>query len=224
MSEVNLSYSAVRSLARFWVNRFFRRISIQGSENIPKGPVLFAINHPNNLIDTLLVSYAIDRKVHYLATASLFRNKVLSLLLSNMGVIPIYRKQDDPGHSEKNVSAFEACFTVLKNGGAIGIYPEGVTHAEPRLRQLKTGAARIALEAETLFHSGICIVPVGLNYSVRKSFRSEVWIRIGEPLQAALYVPRDLAQPGTSVEELTADLQRALANQTINVEVPDLDR
>jgi glycerol-3-phosphate O-acyltransferase / dihydroxyacetone phosphate acyltransferase len=224
MSEVNLSYGAFRSLVRFWINRFFRRILIQGSENIPKGAVLFAINHPNNLIDTLLVAYAIDRKVHYLATASLFRNKLLSLFLSNMGVIPVYRKQDDPGHSEKNVSAFEACYAVLKNGGAIGIYPEGVTHAEPRIRQIKTGAARIALEAENRFHSGICIVPVGLNYSARKSFRSEVWIQIGQPLQVASYVSRDLVQPGSSVEELTADLQRALANQTRNVEVPDLDR
>jgi len=67
------------------------------------GPAIFAMNHPNNLVDSLLVSYAIDRKVHYLATAQLFRNKMLSLFLHNMGVIPVYRKQDDAAILPYNV-------------------------------------------------------------------------------------------------------------------------
>src|SRR5262245_14422098 len=119
--EVNFGYLSVRAFGRFWIKRFFRKIEVLGKENIISGPVIFAINHPNNLIDTLVVAYAIERKIHYLATAQLFRNKITSLFLHNMGVIPVYRKQDDTSHGEKNISMFQACYDILKQGGAIGI-------------------------------------------------------------------------------------------------------
>ncbi len=176
--KVTLGYILLQKFVSFWVHRFFRDVEIHYVCPAQQGPVLFAANHPNNLIDTILVGYAIKRKVHFLATAQLFKNKILSLFLHNVGIIPVYRKQDDPSHSEKNIATFQECFQVLKNGGAIGIYPEGITHTEMRVKQIKTGAARIALEAEDDFHPGIKLVPIGLNYSIRKSFRSEViWIQ-----------------------------------------------
>src|SRR5262245_19869688 len=116
--KANLGYVSVRAFGRFWINRFFRRIHVIGKENIISGPVIFAINHPNNLIDSLVVAYAIDRKIHYLATAQLFSNKIMSLFLHKMGVIPVYRKQDDASHGNKNVSMFQASYEVLKAGGA----------------------------------------------------------------------------------------------------------
>jgi 1-acyl-sn-glycerol-3-phosphate acyltransferase len=221
--KINSTYLVVRGFARFWVRRFFRKIQIIGEQNIPQGPVIFAINHPNNLIDSIVVAYAIERKIHYLATAQLFRNRILSLFLHNAGVIPVYRKQDDASHGQKNVSTFEACYEILNNGGAIGIYPEGTTHAEPRVRKIKTGAARIALEAENLHHSGIQLVPVGLNFSVRKSFRSEVIVSIGAPIAAKAYLDKYSSQPIETVEELTAELQRCLENEVIHVDQPEMD-
>jgi 1-acyl-sn-glycerol-3-phosphate acyltransferase len=222
--KINWAYKGVRSFARFWVNRFFRSIEILGSANVVNGPAIFAINHPNNLIDSMIVGYAIERKIHYLATAQLFRNRVLSLFLHNMGVIPIYRKQDDPSHGEKNLSAFQACYEVLQRGGAIGIYPEGTTHAEPRVRKIKTGAARIALEAESQFHPGIRIVPVGLNFAVRKSFRGDVTVNIGKPIEVEPYLAEYKTASVESVEKLTADLQKALEKEVIHIEEPELEK
>ena len=63
----------------------------------PSGPVLLCINHPNNLIDSLLVGAVLRRKVHYLATAALFRNPLVARFLPACGAMPVYRKQDDPG-------------------------------------------------------------------------------------------------------------------------------
>ena len=222
--KMNWSYFSVRAFGRFWINRFLRKIEVLGKENIVSGPVIFAINHPNNLIDSLVVAYAIERKIHYLATAQLFRNKIFSLFLHNMGVIPVYRKQDDTSHGQKNVSMFQACYDILKDGGAIGIYPEGTTHAEPRIRKIKTGAARIALETETLYHPGVNLIPVGLNFSVRKSFRSEVIVRIGPPIPASTYLEKYQAAPMEAVEQLTDDLQKAIEAQVIVVDEPELDR
>ncbi len=222
--KVNWTYLAVRGFARFWVRRFFRKIQVAGTENIPHGAVVFAINHPNNLVDSIVVGYAIERKIHYLATAQLFRNKILSMFLHNVGVIPVYRKQDDASHGEKNLSTFHACYEILKNGGAIGIYPEGTTHSERRVRKIKTGAARIALETETLHHPGVVLVPVGLNFSVRKSFRSEVIVNIGEPILVTPYLEKYSAQPVETVELLTAELQQCLENEVIHIDQPEMDR
>src|SRR3989304_7115076 len=155
---VSLGYRFLRGFARFWIRRFFRSIHIFGTHNITKGPSLFAMNHPNNLTDTLMISYAEERKIHYLATSQMFRNKILALFLHNAGVIPVYRKQDDLEYGQKNVATFQACYDVLEQGEAIGIYPEGTTHAETRIKKIRTGTARIALETEKQFHNGAKIV------------------------------------------------------------------
>jgi len=118
-APTGLIYRALRSFTRFWVDRFFRNIEINGLDHVPDGAVIFAMNHPNNLIDSLLVGYAIERKINYLATAQMFRNRIVAMFLYNAGVIPIYRKQDDPSHGAKNEAMFQACYEVLKNGGAI---------------------------------------------------------------------------------------------------------
>src|SRR3989442_12088224 len=68
-------YAVVRVIARFWIWFFFERVEVRHRERVPRmGPVLLCINHPNNLIDSLLVGSVLPRKVHYLATAALFRN------------------------------------------------------------------------------------------------------------------------------------------------------
>ena len=52
-----------------------------------RGPVLLCVNHPNNFIDSLLVGGALGRKVHYLATAALFRNWIVGRFLAACGAI-----------------------------------------------------------------------------------------------------------------------------------------
>lgn len=220
---MNSSYRLLRRVVTFWIHRFFRNIQIHGASNVPEGAVIFAVNHPNNLIDSLLVGFAIERKIHFLATARLFRNKFLARLLRSLGVIPVYRKQDAATPQEKNVATFQACTEILKERGAIAIYPEGRTHAEPRLQKIKTGAARIALETEQEFHPGVKIVPVGLNFSVRKSFREDVIINIGNPIPIDSYLESYGQNPTATVEKLTSDLQHSIEQEILHVPAPELD-
>jgi glycerol-3-phosphate O-acyltransferase/dihydroxyacetone phosphate acyltransferase len=222
--DLQIGYRLLRRFATFWINRFFHKIEIHGARNIPDGAVILAMNHPNNLIDSLMISYAIERKIHYLATSQFFRNKLLALFLHNAGVIPVYRKQDDPAHNKKNVATFQACYEVLNSGGTIGIYPEGTTHSEPRVKPIKTGAARIALETEQQFPVRVNIVPVGLNFSVRKSFRGEVLISFGAPIDASGYLPQYKLDPIAAVEHLTSDLQDAMEKEVLHIDAPELDQ
>ncbi len=218
-------YGAVRLVARFWIWFFFKSVEVRHRERVPaKGPVLLAVNHPNNLIDSLLVGAVLPRKVHYLATAALFRNPVLGRFLASMGVIPVYRKEDDPDKMEKNAATFEACIRAFDAGKLIAIYPEGTTHAEPRVQRIKTGAARIALEAEARRGGklGPTLIPVGLTFEARKSFRSRVLVSFGEPISLAAPAKLYREDSRKAVDALTTTIQWSMEAQVIHVERIDL--
>src|SRR5262245_1994867 len=143
-------YGFLRLVARFWLWFLFRDITARHGERVPpSGPVLLCVNHPNNLIDSLLVGAVLPRKVHHLATASLFRNPALAAFLRRAGAIPVHRRQDGPEGADRNIDTFVACRQALEAGHLLAIYPEGTTHAEARVQRIKTGAARIALDYET---------------------------------------------------------------------------
>jgi 1-acyl-sn-glycerol-3-phosphate acyltransferase len=224
MARVDPFYALVRTVGRFWVWFFFRSVDVHHAERVPRqGPVLLCINHPNNLIDSLLVGAVVDRKVHYLATAALFRNPVVGRFLKSCGAIPVYRRQDDPDRMDKNAGAFEACVTTLAAGGLVGIYPEGTTHAESRVQRIKTGAARIALDYESRRRqSGVgeplATIPVGLTFDARKSFGGRVRVAFGEPLPLRPFLDLHAQNQVKAVDELTTAIQWGMESQVLNVD------
>jgi 1-acyl-sn-glycerol-3-phosphate acyltransferase len=212
-------YAAVRAIGRFWLWFFFKRMGVRHPERVPRtGAVLLCINHPNNFIDSLVVGAAVRRKVHYLATASLFRNALLARFLRAMGAIPVYRRQDDPDKMDKNVQTFAACFDALAAGQLVAIYPEGTTHAEARVQRIKTGAARIALGFEDKHPGALTLIPVGLTFEARKSFRGHVLVSFGEPVAVTPYLDAYRAEPVTAVDALTDAIQWAMESEVVNVE------
>jgi len=219
---VDRFYAVVRTIARFWLWFFWKRVDVRHAAHVPaSGPVLLCINHPNNLIDSLLVGVVLRRKVHYLATAALFRNSVVARLLVACGAIPVYRRQDDPAQMTRNADTFSACFAMLARGRLIGIYPEGTTHSEARVQRIKTGAARIALEYEAgrPTHGGapLALVPVGLSFEARKAFSGRVRISFGEPLALAGYLPAYRDDPVKAVDALTSSIQWAMEAEIVHV-------
>ena len=224
MDKPDPFYALVRMVGRFWVWFLFRSVDVRNAAGVPhRGPVLLCINHPNNLIDSLLVGAVVDRKVHYLATAALFRNPIVARFLKAVGAIPVYRRQDDPDKMDKNLGTFEACVTTLAAGGLIGIYPEGTTHAESRVQRIKTGAARIALDYESRRRKGapgepLVLIPTGLAFDARKSFGGRVRVAFGEPLALAPYLDLYAQDPVKAVDELTTAIQWTMEAQIVHVE------
>ena len=124
---------------------FFRRIDVSGTDLVPaRGPVLFVINHPNGLIDPLLLLTFAPRPVSFLAKAPLFTLPVIGWVVRRLDSIPVYRRQDQADLSQ-NRATFDRARDLLARGGTIAISPEGTSHSDPSLRPFKTGAARIAL-------------------------------------------------------------------------------
>jgi 1-acyl-sn-glycerol-3-phosphate acyltransferase len=223
--RVDRFYRGVRGLARFWLWFLFKSVDVRHPERVPdRGPILLCVNHPNNLIDSLIVGSALRRKVHYLATAAMFRNRLLARFLLACGAIPVYRKQDDPGKMERNLDTFAACYAAFGDGRMVAIYPEGTTHAEARVQRIKTGAARIALTYEAEHPGELALIPVGLSFEARKSFRSRVLVAFGEPIQPGAYLVAYREDPVKAVDALTRDLQWAMEAQVVNVERIDDQR
>ncbi|SRR6266545_1774631 len=218
-------YRGVRAVARFWLWFLFKSVDVRHPERVPAGgPILLCVNHPNNFIDSLLVGGAVRRKVHYLATAAMFRNRLMARFLLACGAIPVYRKQDDPDKMGKNLDTFAACFATFARGRLVAIYPEGTTHAEVRVQRIKTGAARIALGYEADHPGELLMIPVGLSFEARKSFRGRVLVSFGEPIQPAAYMKAYRDDPVKAVDALTRDLQWAMEGQVVNVERIDDQR
>jgi len=219
----NRFYSSVRVVGRFWLWFFFKDVAVVGVDRVPAaGPVLLCINHPNNLIDSLLVAGMLRRKVHYLATAALFRNPLVARFLAACGAIPIYRKQDDPDRMDRNTDAFAACYRALERGDLIGIYPEGTTHAERRVQRIKTGAARIALEYQAAGRGApLSLIPVGLTFDARKAFRGHVRVSFGEPIALTAYAAVYRDEPAKAVEALTTAIQWGMEAEILHVARPE---
>lgn len=198
---------------------FFRRIETEGAEKVPRaGPVLFVGNHPNALVDPLLLLCFAPRPVAFLAKAPLFRMFLVGSFVRAFESIPVYRRQDSADDVVRNRETFDAAARLLARGGAIGLFPEGVSHDEPKLMPLKTGAARIALEAAAR-GTAPAIVPFGIYYTRKGAFRSSALVLFGDALAVAS-VPADAAgePPRESVLALTDRVAESLSALTLQGE------
>ena len=152
-----IAYRILRAIGRLALRWFYREIEVVGLEHLPDtGPALLASNHPNALVDALVVGCTLRRPVTLTAKATLLENPVTRALLSAAGVVPLQRASDavrssaggdrrlDPA---RNADAFVAVLDVLEAGGIVLIFPEGTSHSDPALAPLKTGLARIATMA-----------------------------------------------------------------------------
>ncbi|MEX1023813.1 MAG: 1-acyl-sn-glycerol-3-phosphate acyltransferase [Planctomycetota bacterium] len=193
--------------------RTFYRVSVEGEHVPATGPVVLVGNHPNGLVDPVLLSTATERSLRFLGKAPLFSMPLVGALVRGARVLPVHRPQDasDPGRD--NEATFEAVHTALGAGDAIALFPEGKSHSEPKVQRMKTGAARMALgaEAQAEFRLGVRVVPVGLVYRARRRLGSRAVVWVGAPIEiddlAAVYAEDAWRAVEVLTERITAGLR-----------------
>jgi 1-acyl-sn-glycerol-3-phosphate acyltransferase len=217
-------YTLVRAIAGVALRWYYRDVQIEGLDRIPReGPLLIVVNHPNALVDALLVIRHVPRRVLLTAKGTLFANPIARVLLGWMGVVPLHRASDaeragmraDPA---RNRGSFRAVVTALQRGDAVMIFPEGKSHDEPTLAPLKSGAARMALEASTQPAApGLTILPIGLSFERKDEPRTRVLVRVGAPLEMAPWIRPERG----AADALTSEIDSRLRAVTLNYESTD---
>ena len=217
-----ITFKIILAIFGIALKLFFRRIETVNADSVPSGTgVIFVMNHPNGLVDPALVFVALPRRISFLAKSTLFKMPVISFLLKTVEALPVYRKMDEGADVSQNQATFRAAEERLRNGGSIALFPEGVSHNSPKLLPLKTGAARIALGAVSIGDDPIelRIVPVGLHYTNKTTFRSEVLLHFGKAFRVERAEFEDDGQPPSkAVKELTAKVETAIREVTLNAE------
>lgn len=208
-------------LIRFfgWMAGVFFRVDRRGPA-LPAGPLLVVANHPNSLIDPLILFRTLERPTRPLAKAPLFKKRGLGFILRGMGGVPVYRREDDPTLTGQNRSAFDSAVAALHRGEAVQIYPEGLTHSEPSLAPLRTGAARIAFQAEEErgWDLTLTILPVGLTYRRKSFFRGEAVALVGDAIHPREWKARYEEDDREAVRSLTDRIREGLEEVTLNLE------
>ncbi len=209
------------AVLRFAIRVYFRRVEVAGLENVPlNSPVIFVQNHPNALVDPVFLLCLAPRRVSFLGKSTLFRMPILGFFVRAIDTLPVYRRQDEGEDVTRNLETFVAARKLLASGGTIGICPEGVSHDEPRLRPIKTGAARIALGAVSTGEVfDLKIVPAGLYYTSKTSFRSSVLLYCGKPIPVVpVQLEDDGNPPRAAVRELSDQIEVALREVMLDAE------
>lgn len=186
---MSASYQSAVSAVRVLVRAFFRRVEVSGLENVPaKGGGLIVAWHPNGLVDPGLILAHCPRQVVFGARHGLFLVPVLGWIMRGVGAVPIYRAMDAKSGTvdrrAQNEQSLGALAKAIAGGAFAALFPEGVSHDAPRMMELKTGAARLYYQARAAAPERVpVILPVGLHYDDKRSFRSYALVEFHAPIE-----------------------------------------
>jgi glycerol-3-phosphate O-acyltransferase / dihydroxyacetone phosphate acyltransferase len=235
-----LATALLRWLAEAVVRLYYPRRSVEGLGHLPPaGPALYVANHPNGLMDPLLLRAVTGRRIRFLAKSTFWGNPFGRLAMDAFQCLKVYRHQDlaegagaaplaGPASAarDRNEESFARCRAELAAGAELALYPEGTSHSEPRLKPLKSGAARIALSAaaEARARGGNVplLIPVGSYYQQKTSFRSGMHLIIGPPIDFGRAQDVFAADAAEGVEQLMELIRVRLEELVLHAESHEL--
>ncbi len=193
-----------------------QRIDMSGTEHVPRsGGVLLAVNHVGyvDFVYGGLAANPSGRKVRFMAKREIFDHKYTGPLMRSLHHINVDRAD--------GIGSYQTAVNYLRDGEAVGIFPEATISRSMELKEFKTGAVRIAAEA------GVPLVPVilwGTQRMMTKDHPKDfsrgktILIRVGEPLHPAGADP--VAETAELRAAMSALLDRAIADYPADEQPP----
>ncbi len=217
--KTSIRYSILRQWIKLGLHVYFRDIEVVGKEKVPaKGPVIFAVNHPNTVLDALLTACFSPRKPWFMARGDVFNNKFLAGLFRVMRMLPVFREKDGTAAVKKNTEVFSLASRIIAKGDSLILFPEGSHNRQWKIRDLRRGLSRIAQESVER-NPELMVVPVGITYFDPMYSFSDVLIQFGDPILAKDFLTKDdhpvqqqnalIKEVGKQLEELTLHIGNA---------------
>lgn len=178
-------YHFLKIISRIYLKIHFNKIWVTDYSKLQlNGPLILASNHPNSFLDAILLGTLFRSPVHFMVRGDVFKKRWISNILKRLHMHPIHRLSEGRENLNLNEESFLIAAQIVKSGGILLIFSEGICVHEWRLRPLKKGTARIAqiLLTDASF-STINLLPVGLNYSNFDSIGESVYIKLGDTLE-----------------------------------------
>lgn len=176
-------YSLARNVVRGVLSPLYR-FEVIGKENVPKdGGILLCSNHIDNL-DPPVVGITCPRKVSFMAKEELFKVPVLGGIIRQLQAFPVKRGLSDREALRKGLK-------LLKDGGVLGLFPEGTRSRDGQLGKGLAGAGFFALRTDA--H----VIPCAIIGPYKKF--SKVKVVYGKPIDLSEY-----RENRAGAEEVTA--------------------
>lgn len=206
-------YRLLKFIIGVGIRLYYKEIRVKNLERLPqKGPLIIISNHPNTLMDAWVIGMICKQPIYYMAKATLFNSKFKLKFLKSLNMVPINRQGEGRIEGVSNEDSFGECYKILNEGKTLVIFPEGTSYKERVLRKLKSGTARIALEAEHRQKGelGLKVVAVGLNYSQSEKFRSNILIDIDQPQAVTEFLEEYETNSRNAAQKLTTQFRTRL--------------
>ena len=224
--EQKLFYRLLKPCVNKAFESFYGDYVVVGRENIPeKGPVIFAPNHRNALMDALAILSVTPGafSTSFLARADIFRKKQIARMLNFAKIMPAFRIRDGYENLGRNNETFEMSSELLIKGNALCIMPEGNQETEQRIRPLVKGIFRIAFATQEQCgpEKPVIIIPVGLDYGSIFKYGKHIIINIGKPVNMTEYLELYRENQAQAMNELRQRLSDSLKNLTVDIDSTD---
>ena len=155
--------------------KLFFRLKVTGQENIPQnGPFIIVANH-SSLLDPIILGISIKPKIIFVAAAYLFEIGWLGYLLRKANSIPVQREND--------IKAIKQSLKILRQGGVLGIFPEGGIDRQKNNLPVRAGAAYLATKV------GIPIVTIRIKGADKALPRGAKFIRSLSKIEVEIKKP-----------------------------------
>jgi 1-acyl-sn-glycerol-3-phosphate acyltransferase len=186
-----------------------------------KGPVMLASNHPNSFLDAIILDVLFDQPIHSLARGDAFVHPIINNILRSVKILPVYRTSEGVENLSHNYKTFASCVEIFRKNGLVLIFSEGLCENEWKLRPLKKGTARLAIQSwqENI---PLRILPIALNYSSFRRFGKNIYINFGDIIEKD-DLPEGLSE-GQKVQQFNAILKKELESGVFVIEDTDRQR
>ncbi|TNE79312.1 MAG: hypothetical protein EP332_11430 [Bacteroidetes bacterium] len=201
---------------------FYRRIEVQGKDNIPLDkPILFASNHTNALMDPLVISCHSGIQHYFMTRGDVFKKKLIGDLFRSWRMLPIFRMKDGIETLAQNNPVMDFVIDRLKNGYSIIIFAEGSHFWNQTVQPLKKGLVRIAFEVLNQDpNTELVVVPVGLHYNDMVRTNQDALVSFGKPISVKNF-PKEESEQKTYLQ-FNKQLREKMKELIVNIEPGEL--